>query len=170
MTDETLRDEYKQAMRRLATTVAIITSGSGDTVAGIAATAVMSVTADPPTLAVAINRAASIAPVIGDHGSFAVNLLSDRHRDLVAIFGGAKTGRARFDHGDWSFDDARAPLLCDAAASLICTVGGSLEVGTHTVFVGTVGAVVVHPLIDPLLWVDGGLIAPTKSQMAGDDG
>lgn len=67
MTDQALRDDFKQAMRRLATTVAIVTTGSGETYAGMAATAVMSVTADPPTLVVAVNRTASMASLLGDH-------------------------------------------------------------------------------------------------------
>ena len=157
MADDSLREDFKQAMRRLATTVAIVTSGGADSFAGMAATAVMSVTADPPTLVVAVNRAASMSPVISEHGWFCVNLLAERHGELVGIFGGKKSGRARFENGDWRFDDPRAPILEDAAASLICETTGRFDVGTHTLYVGGVRSIVNHPLIDPLIWVDGRL-------------
>ncbi len=159
MAGDSLRDDFKQAMRRLATTVAVVTSGSADNYAGMAATAVMSVTADPPTLVVAINRIASMSPVVEDHGWFCVNLLAERHHDLVAVFGGQKSGRARFETGDWRFDDPRAPVLTDAAASLICETTGRLDVGTHSLFVGEVRAIANHASIDPLIWVDGRLAA-----------
>lgn len=161
MADDALKDDYRQAMRRLATTVAIVTSGSGDRYAGMAATAVMSVTADPPTLVVAVNRSASMSPVIGEHGWFCVNLLAERHRDLVGIFSGGKAGMARFDHGSWTIDADRPPILTDAAASLVCQTTGSFQVGTHTLFVGEVRVIANHEAIDPLIWVDGRMASAT---------
>jgi flavin reductase len=155
MTDQGLRDDFRQAMRRLATTVAIVTTGNQQNYAGMAATAVMSVTADPPTLVVAVNRSASMTPVLGEHGWFCVNLLAERHQELVAVFGGKKAGQARFEVGDWAFDATHPPVLTDAAASLVCQTTGRFDVGTHTLFVGEVRAIANHPRIDPLIWVDG---------------
>jgi len=155
MTDQDLRDDFRQAMRRLATTVAIVTTGSGDNYAGMAATAVMSVTADPPTLVVAVNRTASMSPILGEHGWFCVNLLAERHQDLVAVFGGRKSGQARFEDGEWLMSADRPPVLADAAASLVCETSGRFDVGTHTMFTGAVRHIVNHPKIDPLIWVDG---------------
>jgi flavin reductase len=154
MTD-TLRDDFRQAMRRLATTVAVVTTGRGDTYAGMAATAVMSVTADPPTLVVAVNRTASMSPILGEDGWFCVNLLAERHEALVSVFGGAKSGKTRFEDGDWVLSDDAPPVLADAAASLICQTSGRFDVGSHTLFVGEVRAIANHPRIDPLIWVDG---------------
>ena len=163
MIDRVLRDDFKQAMRRLATTVAIVTTGRGEHFAGMAATAVMSVTADPPTLVVAVNRAASMSPMLDEHGWFCVNLLAERHEALVAVFGGAKAGKARFDDGDWRFSSVQPPILADAAASLVCETSGRFEVGTHTLFVGAVRAIANHPQIDPLIWVDGGVASAATS-------
>ncbi|MEP6785159.1 MAG: flavin reductase family protein [Sphingomonadales bacterium] len=155
MTDQLLRDDFRQAMRRLATTVALITTGRGETYGGMAATAVMSVTADPPTLVVAVNRTASMSPILDEHGWFCVNLLAEWHQHLVPIFSGAKSGKNRFEDGDWQFSDAHPPVLADAAASLVCETTGRFDIGTHTLFVGEVRAIANHPRIDPLIWVDG---------------
>ena len=75
-----VNDGFRQAMRRLATTVALVTTGKGDNWAGMAATAVVSVCADPPTLLVAVNRTASIHPIVHAEKRFCVSLLSERHR------------------------------------------------------------------------------------------
>jgi flavin reductase (DIM6/NTAB) family NADH-FMN oxidoreductase RutF len=143
-------------MRRLATTVALITAGRGEHWTGMAATAVMSVCADPPTLLVAVNRSASIHSLLSSETRFCVNLLADRHRDLVAIFSGKKKGLERFDTGDWASGADGMPILRDALASLVCRKVQTIDVSTHTLFLGEVEDIVNHDEISPLVWVDGG--------------
>ena len=155
MATDGTQDDFKQAMRRLASTIAIVTSGKGDARTGMAATAVTSVTANPPTILIAVNHNASICPVITDHRQFCVNLLAERHRDLVGIFSGVAKGLARFQTGDWETSEEGLPVLSDALAVLFCTTSATLEVGTHTLFIGEVTRVRNHPSIDPLIWVDG---------------
>ncbi|BBD99635.1 flavin reductase [Sphingobium amiense] len=156
MSESTIADDFKQAMRRLATTIALVTSGTGDSWTGMAATAVTSVTAEPPTILVAVNRSTSLSPVLSEHGQFCVNLLSERHRELVSLFSGPTKGIARFERGAWCASDEGLPVLSDSVASLICTVITTLDVGTHTLFIGQVSRIVNHPTIDPLIWVNGG--------------
>lgn len=154
--------DFKQAMRRLASTIAIVTSGVGDEWTGMVATAVTSVTADPPTLLVGVNQSASLSPVLQREGRFCINLLSERHSDIVSTFSGKKKGRERFEVGDWITTEDGLPMLADAVASLQCKTIKTLEVATHTIFVGEVHLVYCHSTIDPLLWVDGTL-ARTES-------
>ncbi|UZW56402.1 flavin reductase family protein [Sphingobium sp. JS3065] len=148
-------EQFKQAMRRLASTIAILTGGEGDGWTGIVATAVTSVTADPPTLLAAVNRTTSLSPVLHENDRFCVNLLAKRHRDLVSVFSGAIKGRQRFDTGEWQPSPSGLPVLCDAAASLECQITSRIDVGTHTLFIGEVVEIVNHPMIDPLIWMDG---------------
>ena len=157
-----VNDGFRQAMRRLATTVALVTTGQDDSWAGIAATAVVSVCADPPTLLVAVNRTASIHPTLHAEKRFCVNLLSERHRDLVGIFSGKKKGRKRFEGGNWVAGAGGLPVLADALASLNCAIETTLDVGTHTLFIGRVESVINHDDIDPLVWVDGGFASAAR--------
>lgn len=150
-----MQEDFRQAMRRLATTVAIVTAGTGDSVTGMAATAVMSVAADPPTIVVGVNRDASLSPILTREARFCVNLLAERHRDLVGIFSGQKKGAARFETGGWIYGEGEPPVLADAVASLICETRSTMEVATHTLFVGEVRTIINHPTIDPLIWVGG---------------
>jgi flavin reductase (DIM6/NTAB) family NADH-FMN oxidoreductase RutF len=162
VTEEQVQDGFRQAMRRLATTVALITSGQGDQWTGMAATAVVSICADPPTLMVAVNRTASLHPTLHAEKRFCVNLLSERHRDLVPVFGGRKKGLARFETGNWAAGYDGLPVLTDALASLTCWTETTLDVGTHTLFIGRVEHVANHDNIDPLIWVDGGFAGATR--------
>ncbi|MFP5454205.1 MAG: flavin reductase family protein [Alphaproteobacteria bacterium] len=155
MTEDEIKDGFRHAMRRLATTIALITTGRDDSWSGMAATAVMSVCAEPPTLLTAVNRTASIHPVLSQSERFCVNLLADRHRDLVGIFSGQKKGLARFETGDWTAGPDGIPVLGDALASLVCRTTQQIDVGTHTLFLGEVEEVVNHDEISPLVWVDG---------------
>jgi flavin reductase len=157
MPSDTIQDDFKHAMRRLASTIALVTSGCGDSWTGMAATAVTSVTADPPTILIAVNRNASLSPVLAEKRQFCVNILSARHRDLVAIFSGPTKGLARFETGPWEVSEEGLPVLSDAVASLICSVTMAVEVATHTLFIGEVNRIVNHPTIDPLIWIDGSM-------------
>jgi flavin reductase len=162
VTEEQVNDGFRQAMRRLATTVALITSGQGENWAGMAATAVVSVCADPPTLLVAVNRTASLHPTLHAEKRFCVNLLSERHRQLVGVFSGGKKGFERFATGAWIAGPNGLPILSDALASLVCSTETALDVGTHTLFIGRVEHVINHDDIDPLVWVDGGFATTSR--------
>ncbi|MFZ5706120.1 MAG: flavin reductase family protein [Pseudomonadota bacterium] len=162
MTEDELKDGFRHAMRRLATTIALITTGRDESWSGMAATAVMSVCAEPPTLLTAVNRTASIHPVLSQSERFCVNLLADRHRDLVGIFSGQKKGLARFETGEWGAGPDGIPVLGDALASLVCRTTQRIDVGTHTLFLGEVEEVVNHDEISPLVWVDGSFASAAR--------
>lgn len=152
---DNLTEEFRQTMRRLATTIAIVTaSGEGGDV-GMAATSVASVCAEPPTLSVAVNRSASLFPVMAANERFCVNLLAQRHENLVEVFAGKEKGLQRFVTGNWTTSKFGIPVLSDALASAICTTVAKYHIGTHMIFIGRVQEVAYHKDIDPLIWVDG---------------
>jgi flavin reductase len=159
MANDAIADEFRDAMRRLGGTVAVITAGTDDGWTGMAATAVISVCMDPPTLLVSINQSASIHPVITAQKRFCVNILSQGHSELVGAFSGKRKGLERFEIGDWSAGPNGEPILADALSSLSCQLDRQIDVGTHTLFVGQVDKISNHPAIAPLMWVDGKLAA-----------
>jgi flavin reductase (DIM6/NTAB) family NADH-FMN oxidoreductase RutF len=55
---------FKQAMRHLIGGVSVITAGSGEVKTGLTATSAISLSLDPPTMLVCVNRDASAWPVI----------------------------------------------------------------------------------------------------------
>jgi flavin reductase len=147
---------FKLAMRRMTSPVCLITTRLGQQSFGMAATAVQSVSADPPSLLVCINKSASISRPLAERGRFAVNVLCTSHADLVSIFSGKVANKLRFGHGSWSeLEDM--PVLEDAQAVMICDRTASLSVGSHDIVVGEACTVRVGTEIAPLLYEDGKL-------------
>ena len=151
-----LRRSFVAAMRRVVATVTIITAGDEAARAGMVATAVMSVSADPPSLAVGINREAGVWQAVKDTGRFSVNLLATHHAPLVHPFSGQLQGEERFQMGEWNTHASLTPYLADAVVSLFCRVDGALDYGTHTLFVGAVDDIRLNANAnEPLLWRNG---------------
>ena len=124
---------------------------------GMAATAVTSLSVDPPSLLVCVNRTASMHDVVERNAAFCINLLGEQHGALCEAFGGKLTGAARFGVGEWASDADGLRYLTDAPANLFCKLEQQYSFGTHTIFIGRVERVRVMPDGDPLLYYAGGI-------------
>ncbi len=169
-------DQFKDGMRRLAAAVNIVTTASGSERLGMTVTAVMSLTADPPQLGIAINRSARSFALIGSSGCFAVNVLASDQSEVGAAFAGqgGVAGEARFAFGTWTAGATGAPLLQGAIATFDCRVVQAVDLGTHTLFVGLVEAVRVEADGTPLIYVEGAWRSldrrhVARSAISGDD-
>lgn len=131
---------FRAAMARFPGAVTIITARHGTERRGITATAVCSVTADPPSLLVCVNRKTGTCAAISQTGRFAVNLLADPAAPLALHFAGANgsTGEDKFAQGGWQQDGAGLPVLAEALVALSCDVTEEVEAGSHTVFIGRI--------------------------------
>ncbi|WP_027135095.1 flavin reductase family protein [Geminicoccus roseus] len=160
------RTSYIDGMRRLAAGVTIVTTGSVPERFGLTATAVTSVSADPPTLLVCINRDSDSFHPILRHRRFGVNLLGPAHAELAGRFGGlfAESGEPRFAVGPWVEGAHGVPLLEDAPASFECELETVHDGASHGILVGRVLKVTTHDTGSPLLWVGGALAVPAPFQ------
>lgn len=153
-TDDQLIQGFRQAMRRVASTVNVITICVGGEPRGITATAMSSLAMDPPSLLVCINRAAAMHGSIRDVSHFGVNVLHRDQEHLAQMFADRGQAALRFAEG-WHLDCERPPRLLDAQASILCRRLDHHQFGTHSIFIGVVEDVVVRPEIDPLVYLDG---------------
>jgi flavin reductase len=153
----------KMAMRRLASTVAIVSTRHLGQRYGMAVTAIHSFSADPPSLLVSVNKSASIYQPLRLCRRFAVSLLCVDHAALVPVFGGVLRGEERFRHGSWT-DLQGLPVLDDAQAAVCCEIRASVSFGSHEAFVGTVLAVRVKETLEPLLYEDGAFARSVRLQ------
>lgn len=152
---EVTSEAFRAAMRRLASGVTIITTRHNGVRGGLTATAVCSLTADPPQILVCVNRSASAHDLIAEGGNLCVNLLAHDHQGLASIFAGAVQGDARFADGKWATLVTGAPVLCDALASFDCVVREKVSTETHTIYIGRVVGVHADGLGEPLLYASG---------------
>lgn len=166
-------DQYRQGMRQLAAAVSVITASHEGARNGLTATAVMSVCADPPRLAVAVNKTSSALPLLLASGAFAVNVLRYDQDATASRFSTSKVrGEARFDGDQWGTLSTGSPVVAGAAATFDCRIVSSSEVGTHLLLIGDVEALQVSPNDRPLLFLDGtwaSLIKANKAEIAQYD-
>ncbi len=153
---EDLQSAMKAAMRRLAGTVCVVAARSGETCHAMSATSVTSLSMDPPSLLVCVNRAAPFHGVLAAAPEFCVNILSAEQAELSSACGGRLKGEARFGLGDWETAGPGAPRLRDGVASLLCRTAGRFDYGSHSIFVGEAREIRLSGKADPLLYLDGG--------------
>ncbi|MFC6672057.1 flavin reductase family protein [Marinobacterium aestuariivivens] len=153
--EQQLKDQMRTAMRRLAQSVTIISSSNGRERFAMAATAVNSLSTEPPSLLVCVNRSAAMHGPLSEGNDFCVNILGREQEELSVACGGKLRGEDRFSAGNWAISDAGTPYLNDAQASLLCSQDGAIDYGTHTIFIGRIKEIRNTAEIDPLIYLDG---------------
>ncbi len=136
------RQSFREAMSRLGAAVNIITTAAVEGDLGFTASAVCSVTDDPPTLLVCMNRNSKLNAAFKTAGILCANVLTHEQEALSPLFaGGDMPMAARFAQAGWTRLATGAPALLGAAASFDCKIDQVTEVGTHSVFFCTVQAI-----------------------------
>jgi flavin reductase len=146
--------DYRNAMTRLAAAVNIITTDGVAGLAGFTASAVCSVTDEPPTLLVCLNRNASVYAAVQENAVLCVNTLAPGQQSLSNLFGGKTPTAERFAAARWRSGVTGAPLLEGAAVSFDCRVTGSAAVGSHDVLFCEVLALRVDDVAHSLIYFD----------------
>lgn len=148
------KEEFVDGMRLFPAAVNLICCGTGSARAGFTATAVMSLTAEPAELAVAVGRNVSAFDQITSGGVFTVNTLSSDQIEMAGNFAGRLKGAARFSVGEWS-DSPCGPRLHGALLVFECEIRERIELSTHCLLLARVRAVHRAPELRPLLYVEG---------------
>ena len=155
--------QFIQGMRQLAAGVTLITAQHEGRRAGMTATAVCSLSAEPPQLLVCINRQAETYRIVHDSGAFAVNVLASHQQPLAEAFAGAVAiyGERRFDLAAWSILATGSPVLSPCLATFDCRLVEAVPAATHSIFIGRVEDVALELDLQPLVYAGGdyGLIA-----------
>jgi flavin reductase len=124
-------------MRRFATGVTIVTTEHAGRIHGFTVNAFASVTAEPPTVLICVNRTATAHPLITASQRFCANILAVEQRTVAERFSGGEP-RERFTGIGWRTGASGSPVLDGVLAYFDCTVEEELTSGTHTIFLGTV--------------------------------
>ncbi|MEE5149747.1 flavin reductase family protein [Pseudomonas alliivorans] len=153
-----LDKQFREAMGRFAGAVNAITTFEDDMPVGLIATAVCSLSAEPPSVIVCVNKSASAHNAMLNHGYFGLSLLSPAQAGIVSRFTERK-GSDRFAEDEWDLQNNKAPILLDAPVGMVCKVANCFDGFSHTIFVGVIEAIT---LCDPehnhcLLWKGRGL-------------
>jgi flavin reductase len=153
------REQFRDAMARLGAAVNVVTTDGAAGRAGFTASAVCSVTDDPPTLLVCLNRSARGSAALKANGVMCVNTLAagqDALSDAFAGKGGLDAA-GRFALARWTQLATGAPVLEDAAiVAFDCRITEIVEKGTHSVLFGEIQAIRQGKLGGALIWYGRG--------------
>lgn len=132
--------EFRRVLGHFATGVTVVTStGPDGAVSGLTASAVASVSLDPPLVLVCIDRAANTHDPIEASGVFAINVLDEGGEALARRFA-TYPGPEKFEGIAYRAEVTGAPVLDDALAWVDCEITDVYEGGDHTIYVGMVVA------------------------------
>ena len=134
---------YRDAMARLGAAVSVITTDGAAGRCGFTASAVCSVTDDPPTLLVCMKRGSALNEAFKVNQVLCVNTLTAAQEALSPLFAGQVEAsmEGRFGAADWSILATGSPVLFGAVVSFDCRIAQVTEVGTHSVFFCEVDAI-----------------------------
>ncbi|WP_421849305.1 flavin reductase family protein [Novosphingobium sp.] len=159
------QQDFRAAMRRHPGAVCVISTGDCAAPIATTATAVCSLTVEPPQIAVFLAQASETCRAIAGGGStgktigadacrFVVNLLTTRQQGIAATCADPVARKQRMSLG-WDGEPGAPPRLSGAAYHMECLLARSEVIGTHVLIVGEVVDVVVAAKADPLLYLNG---------------
>ena len=150
-------DLFRASMQRLAAAVTVVATGTGDDRTGLTASAVTSLTGEPPTLLACVSRESGSLPAFLENGAFSVNVLSRAQEDVATAFAGMTglEGADRFTVGVWSSGGTGVPLLEGALVGFECVLEARFPRSSHDILVGRIEhASLSDGALTPLLYVD----------------
>jgi len=149
-----ITDANLRKMRGLfASSVTAVTTALDGRLRGVAVSAFMSVSLDPPLVLIALANETTMYDMLAESGIFAVNLLSDDQEFLSERFAArAPIVNEEFEGVPYLLSVTGAPILEQSLAWYDCRVEATHPGGDHTLFVGRVEAMGFSENREPLIY------------------
>ena len=169
MLSQDLRTEhFRQSMRRVASTVCVISCRHDGRRYGITVTSVTPLSFAPISILACVNRKSSISVPLKEEGRYCINVLRASQTEISNSFSGGLPAESRFDTGEWVEKDG-IPYLPNAQANLFCEMDQTVSYATHDIVIGRVSEVAFASDVAPLIYQNGAyaLTSPIILQKAG---
>lgn len=140
---EWAREQFLAAMGLATSAVTVVTTDGPAGRYGQTVSAMCSVSADPPTVLVCVNRTSPLCAAIVINECFAVNLLAATQVRVSDMFAGrTPSGAVPYDFScaSWTVRVTGSPILRGAIAIVDSRLSQAVEVATHVVLIGAVAA------------------------------
>jgi flavin reductase (DIM6/NTAB) family NADH-FMN oxidoreductase RutF len=145
-------ENFRTVLGRLPTGVVVVAGGDPEHPSALVVGSFMSVSLEPPLVAVCVSQSSTSWPAIEANGSFCANILGEGQEELAKRF--ARSGGDKFAGVGWTPAPATgSPLLDNVAAWIDCRIYKRYEAGDHWLVLGEVlelhglaesGALVFH--------------------------
>jgi flavin reductase (DIM6/NTAB) family NADH-FMN oxidoreductase RutF len=134
---------FREALSRFATGVTVVTVGGrkGAPPLGVTISSFAGLSLEPPLVLFCLDEKSRALKSFKKGVSFAVNILAEGQQHYAKHFArsGAQVSKK------YPALRTSAPLLEDTAAGLLCTLEKKIKSGDHTIIIGRVKKIVLHP-------------------------
>jgi flavin reductase (DIM6/NTAB) family NADH-FMN oxidoreductase RutF len=127
---------FREVMGHFATGVTVVTALEEDQPVGFTCQSFVSLSLDPPMVALAPAKTSTSWPRIARAGYFCVNILGDHQSDLSRVF--AVTGGDKFAEVRWRKGVRGAPIIDGVLAFAECELESIHDAGDHELVTGRV--------------------------------
>jgi flavin reductase (DIM6/NTAB) family NADH-FMN oxidoreductase RutF len=143
----------RATMRQWATGVTVVTTHHNGVQGGMTVSSFTSVSLEPPTVLVCLNKDTLCHDLVSQSGVYAVSMLGVGEEPLSNRFAGFDpTVTDRFDGVKVFTAETGSPMLEGAIAHLDCVVKSTHDTLTHTIFIAEVVYAQVDSEAEPLLY------------------
>ncbi|HEX7003611.1 MAG TPA: flavin reductase family protein [Trueperaceae bacterium] len=141
---------FRNTLGRFASGITVVTAELDGLPFGLTVSAFMSVSLEPPLIAVSIDRSSKMHESLVRANEFAVSILAEDQSALSDHFAGRGVRVAQpFERF------AGLPVVRGAIGHLVCSAHARHEAGDHTIFLGLVEAVRQDEAGEPLTYFRG---------------
>ena len=149
-----IQDNFRLAMRRYIYSVSIMSNKDDNrNLNAITVSSVTSISMDPPSLLICINKSSRIHNTLQVGSKFCINLLNKQQIELSNICSDEDSYEKRSSDEHWNIKET--PFLSNAQANIFCKVDKLTSYHTHTIIIGLVEDANHAEEISTLTYVDG---------------
>ena len=151
------KEQFLIAMRFLASSVSVISAkDSSGNLFAMTASSVTSLTMDPPSILVCVNKGATIHDVLMKGENLCINILQKTQQEISNICSSKELESTRFQNNFWDTSDI--PFIKDSQANIFCKVDETVSYHTHKIVIGSVIHSQSAETFNTLMYADGGYL------------
>jgi flavin reductase (DIM6/NTAB) family NADH-FMN oxidoreductase RutF len=144
-----VRHDFRETMAHFPAPVTVVATSGREGPVGCTASAVLSLSLDPPSLLLSLRAVGRTAREIVRTGRFAVSALSKENAELAETFASTAAAR-RFDGVGYRLQDGQ-PVLRQAASAVVCSVTQTAHFEDHLLIAGEVLWSTYDPVQTPVI-------------------
>lgn len=131
---------FKEAMRNMASSVAVIATDGPAGRAGLTVSSLSSLSMEPPSVVFCVHGASTALPALLENRVFTANVLAHGQHGVSDAFAGQVPAfRAnKFASAEWDVLLTGAPALRGALMTFDCRLAATFDFGTHRIIAGEV--------------------------------
>tara|TARA_X000001036_G_scaffold425759_1_gene452356 strand:+ start:623 stop:1099 length:477 start_codon:yes stop_codon:yes gene_type:complete len=154
MENSDLKKDFIQAMRGVASTVSVVSAKTDDIRHAMTAISVVSLSMEPPSMLVCVNKEASIHNILSVGSLFCINILSDKQESLSKVCSESDEGESRFEDIAWEEENGYV-FNSNSSSNVFCECTNTIDHNTHTIFIAKVKRTLNNASGSPLVYMSG---------------